>query len=149
MFKTILVPTDGSLLSAKAIATAVDAAKLCGGKIVGLSVAEPFPFPTLYSSTSGVEAATYEETMREHAQAHVNKLAEAAAAAGVSCEVVVTQSFSPSEEILKAAKRYACDAIFMASHGRKGLNKLFLGSETQKVLAHTTLPVLVIRNAQD
>jgi nucleotide-binding universal stress UspA family protein len=59
--------------------------------------------------------------------------------------VLATQSFSPSEEIVNTAKKYGCDAIFMSSHGRKGLSKLFVASETQKVLAHSTVPVLVLR----
>jgi len=72
-------------------------------------------------------------------------VADAAKQAGVACETVTAQSFNPYEEIIEVAKKYQCDAIFMASHGRRGLNRLFLGSETQKVLAHSDIPVLVLR----
>lgn len=145
MFKTILVPTDGSPLSDKAISAAIEFSKLAGGKIVALSVAEPYPFSPLHESASVIEATNYDEQMRARAQQIVDKVAELAKAANISCETCVTLSFSPYEEIIKIAKRYDCDAVFMASHGRKGLNKLFLGSETQKVLAHSIIPVLVYR----
>jgi nucleotide-binding universal stress UspA family protein len=145
MFKKILVPTDGSDLSDKAISQAIEFAKSFGSTIVGLSVAEPYPFTPLYEGVSVPESNIYEDRMRDLAQLHVQKITDAAKEAHILCETFTTQSFSPYEEIVAAAKKYGCDAIFMASHGRRGLNKLFLGSETQKVLAHTTLPVLVLR----
>jgi len=145
MFKTILVPTDGSQLSAKAIDTAVDFAKVSGGRIVGLSVAEPYPFTPLAEGAMAADPGIYEESMLAMARQNVQQIADAAAAAGVPCEVIVTQSFSPSEEIISTAQKHECDAIFMSSHGRKGLSKLFVASETQKVLAHSTLPVLILR----
>lgn len=145
MFKTILVPTDGSLLSDKAINAAVEFAKLAGSKIIGLSVAEPYPFAPLYQNTGASDTTIYEAKMREAAQLHVQKVAQAAKDANVACDIVISQSFSPYEEIISTAKKFNCDVIFMASHGRKGLNRLFLGSETQKVLAHSSLPVLVFR----
>lgn len=147
MFNTILVPTDGSALSDKAISAAVELAKAHGGKIVGLSVAEPYPL-TLWAEGSGAVApdiTEYDEKMHERAQQNVQKIAAAASAGNVPCQTSIARSFDPSDEIVKAAKEFHCDVIVMASHGRKGLNRLFLGSETQKVLAHTTLPVLVIR----
>ena len=79
------------------------------------------------------------------AQSRVNRIAELAQAAGVPCETVVVQSTKPHEEIVRASNDYDCDCIFMASNGRKGLNKLFIGSETQKVLATAQVPVLVYR----
>lgn len=146
MFKTILVPTDGSPLSDKAIKLAIEFAKLHGGKIVAVSVAEPFPQYTVFSEIAYVpNSDIYEKQAQELAQQYVQKVAAAAAAADVPCETSVASSFSPYEEIIKACDGFHCDAIFMASHGRKGINKLFLGSETQKVLAHSTVPVLVIR----
>jgi nucleotide-binding universal stress UspA family protein len=145
MFKTILVPTDGSDLSDKAINAAIEFGKSSGSKVVGISVAEPYPFSPLYQTAAGADATIYEDRMREVAQMHVQKIADAAKEANVGCETAVAQSFSPYEEIIAAAKKFGCDAIFMASHGRKGLNRLFIGSETQKVLAHTDIPVLVFR----
>lgn len=145
MFKTILLPTDGSDLSEKAIDTAIEYAQLCGAKIYGISVAEPYPFTPLAESAMSIDPTAYEESVCNLARQHVGKIADAAQAAGVSCEVSVVLSFSPDEEIINAAKKYHCDVIFMASHGRSGLSRLFLGSKTQKVLAHSTIPVLVLR----
>jgi nucleotide-binding universal stress UspA family protein len=83
--------------------------------------------------------------MERVAQQNVNKVAAAASAANIPFEGLVSLAPSPYQEIVAAAEKYGCDAIVMASHGRSGLNRLFLGSETQKVLAHTHLPVLVLR----
>lgn len=145
MFKTILVPTDGSTLSDKAINAAIEFAKFGGSKIVGFSVAEPYPFSPLADSSMADDPAVFEEHMRSAAQQHVQKIADAAKTAHVPCETSIAQSFTPYEEIVNAAKKFNCDVIFMASHGRSGLSRLFVGSETQKVLAHTTIPVLVLR----
>ena len=145
MFKTILVPTDGSPMSDKAINAAVEVAKQNSGCVVGLSVAEPYPFTPLAASTFSDERSLYEEKARDIARQHVQKVKAAAHVLGVPCEVVLTQSFSPSYEILAAADRFGCDAIFMATHGRKGLSRIFIGSETQKVLADSTIPVMVFR----
>ena len=145
MFKTILVPTDGSPLSDRAANAAVEFAQRTGGSVVGLSVAEPYPCSPLSGDTFSDERSRYEDKGRDIAAEHVRKIAAAAKALGVPCKTVVAQSFSPSDEIVATAERMDCDAIFMATHGRKGLNKLFVGSETQKVLAHTTIPVMVFR----
>lgn len=87
----------------------------------------------------------YEAEMRKEAQQNVQRIADAANAANVPCETLTPQSLDPYEEIVNAAQKHGCDVIFMASHGRKGLSRLFAGSQTQKVLAHSTIPVLVIR----
>lgn len=145
MFKTILVPTDGSPLADKAINAAIEFAQTSGGKIIGLSVAEPYPYTPMTDGSVAVDANAYEDKMREMAHLHVQKIANAAQAANVPCEICVRQSFRPYEEIISVAISNKCDIIFMASHGRTGLSKLFVGSETQKVLAHTNIPVLVFR----
>ena len=145
MFKTILVPTDGSALSVKAIEAAVEFAKFAGSKIIGLSVAEPYPYSPLSENAMTFDANLYQEQMIQMAHLHLQKISDAAKSAGVACETVVGQSFSPSDEIVHVSKEKNCDAIFMASHGRKGLSRLFVGSETQKVLAHSQLPVMVFR----
>lgn len=142
MFRTILVPTDGSALSDKAIASAVDFAKISGAKVIGLSVAQPDLYGPLYESAVTV---ANEQRALTVAQSYVDKIASIALSLGVPCETLVTKSFSPAEEIINAAKKFHCDAIFMASHGRTGLSKLMIGSETQKVLAGSTLPVMVFR----
>lgn len=147
MFKNILLPTDGSSLSDKATARVMELARIHGGKVVAISVVQPFPFVTLAGDSGMVapDAADYENKVQGAARDNVNKVAAAASAANVPFEGVVALSPSPYQEIVATAEKYGCDAIVMASHGRTGINKLFLGSETQKVLAHTELPVLVLR----
>lgn len=145
MFKTILVPTDGSSLSDKAIAVAVAFAKQGNARLIGLSIAEPGYGPQLAEGSTVFDADAYARKMHEIARMHVDKVAEAASIAEVPCETLVCTSANPYEEIIRTAKQHECDAIFMASHGRKGLSALFIGSETHKVLAHSSVPVLVIR----
>lgn len=145
MFKTILVPTDGSERSDKAITSAIDYAKHCGSRIVGISVAEPYPFSPLAESSMAIDPGIYEDNVRSLAEQHVKKVADAAEAAGVPCQTATMLSFAPDEEIVNAAKAYECDVIFMASHSRSSLSRIFLGSKTQKVLAHSSIPVLVLR----
>jgi len=146
MFNNILFPTDGSDLSDKATATVIELARKHGGKIVAVSVVQPYPFIPLGDTGISVpDMGVYETRMMDITRDNVDKVAAAARAAGVACETVTSVAASPYEAIVEAAEKHGCDAIVMASHGRKGLNKLFLGSETQKVLAHTTLPVLVLR----
>jgi len=145
MFKTILVPTDGSLLSAKAINAAIEFASGNGSKVIGFTVVEPYPISYLAEGSVVIDPDAYDKEMQALAEARVKNIADAAKARGVTVETEIAVSTSPGEEIVKAAEKFHCDVIFMASHGRKGLNKLFVGSETQKVLASTNLPVLVIR----
>lgn len=145
MFKKILVPTDGSPRSDRVAQAAIDLAKQLQGSIIAISIAEPYPFPPISESayTGGSEA--YEQRSLELAQEHVAKIASAATAAGVPCETLVAHAMNPHEEIVNAAETHHCDAIFMATHGRKGLNRLFAGSETQKVIAHAKVPVTVFQ----
>lgn len=145
MYRKILVPTDGSVLSEKAITAAIEFAKNHPGcEIIGFSVAEQLSFNQIESLTKLGES-DYMVREQLSAQARVDRIAELAHAANVPCETVVAQSAKPHEEIVRAADQYHCDCIFMASNGRKGLNKLFIGSETQKVLATAQVPVLVYR----
>jgi nucleotide-binding universal stress UspA family protein len=144
MFNTILVPTDGSSLSANAIRAAIEFALVNHSKIVAISVAEPLSYTAFADGVSFIpNSADYERHIRELAQSHVQKIVDAATVAHVPCETHIALSFSPSDEILKASDAFECDVIFMATHGRKGLNKLFVGSQTQRVLAHSTIPVMV------
>lgn len=145
LFRKILVPTDGSPLSDKAVEAAIAFARDQGAQLVGLSVAEPYPFSPMSESAFLDERDAYEARSRELAQERVGRIAAAAKSAGVQCETTVAQSFAPYDEIIKAAEGQGCDLIFMASHGRKGISRLFIGSETQKVLAHSTIPVMVYR----
>jgi nucleotide-binding universal stress UspA family protein len=144
MFKKILLPTDGSELSVKAVQGALKMAGQLGASVVGLTVVEPYSYSTL----SEYRPETLEAFEARNAQAAEQRLApliEAAKQAGVPCETVSVKSFSPYEAIIDTAGKYGCDVIFMASHGRRGLSAILLGSETQKVLTHSTIPVLVYR----
>jgi nucleotide-binding universal stress UspA family protein len=144
MFKKILLPTDGSELSVKAVQGAIKMASELGASVVGLTVVEPYSYSTL----SEYRPETLEAFEARNAQAAEQRLApllQAAQAANVPCETMAVKSFSPYEAIIDAAKKSGCDVIFMASHGRRGLSAVLLGSETQKVLTHSTIPVLVYR----
>ncbi|MBZ2207398.1 universal stress protein [Massilia soli] len=145
MFNTILVPTDGSAISQQAVDAAVEVARCCGASIVALSVAEPYPLTPLVEGAMVVDPGLDSRAMTAQAQARVDAVAAAARAAGVPCMTEVAQSFHPHQEIIAAATRHQCDAIFMGSHGRRGISRLIAGSETQKVLAYAPMPVMVFR----
>lgn len=145
MFHNILVPTDGSPLSQRAVKAAIDFAAATGATVVGLSVAQLYPFMLMPEAGSMVDLSVYEEVQEQSAQQHIHQLKELAEAAQVRCEVLTSRGIHPYEEIIATAKARECDLIWMASHGRKGLDKLLLGSETQRVLAHSSIPVLVYR----
>jgi len=144
MFQNILVPTDGSELSLRAVRGAVELAARLGARIVGLTVVEPYAYASL-SEYRPETIAEYEQRADQLARDRLASLESAAREAKVPVETSVARSFSPFEAIIEAAQRHACDAIFMASHGRRGLSAVLLGSETQKVLTHSTLPVMVYR----
>ena len=144
MFKRILVPTDGSELTAKAVAKAIDLAKALGASIYTLSVKEPFPYSAI-SEMQPVPPQEFFDAQERIAAERVNSVREAAKAAGLACEAHTIEAVHPWEAIIDHAKANACDLIVMSSHGRRGVTALLLGSETQKVLTHSTLPVLVVR----
>jgi nucleotide-binding universal stress UspA family protein len=144
MFKRILVPTDGSELSDKAIAAAVDLAGMLKAAVIGMTTVEPYSYANL-SEYRPESLDDYEARMEKIGSERLGTIANAAAKAGVAVESVVTKSFSPYEAIIDTAKTKKCDLIVMASHGRRGLNAVLLGSETQKVLTHSTIPVMVYR----
>lgn len=143
MFKTILVPTDGSELADKAAQAAAEFAQDTHGKIIALAVAEPYPYSPLAEPAFLPDPAAYDKGVLELAETYVSKVKAAAEQAGVPCETYTMLSADPAKEIIATASRHGCDAVFMASHGRRGIQRLLLGSVTQKVLAHSTLPVVV------
>ena len=145
MFKKILVPTDGSPISEKAVRAAIDFAAATGASIVGLSVAQLYPYMLMPEAGAIVDNAMLEQAQDQMAQQCVNTLADHARSAQVACTAIARRAVHPYEEILALAKEQHCDLIWMASHGRRGLDKLLLGSETQRVLAHSTVPVIVYR----
>jgi nucleotide-binding universal stress UspA family protein len=144
MIKKILLPTDGSELSTKAIVGAIELAAKIGAKIVGVTVVEPYSYSSL-SEYRPESFDDYEARMEKAAAERLENLENVAKAANVEVQTMVSKSFSPYEAIIDAANKNGCDAIFMASHGRRGLNAVLLGSETQKVLTHSTIPVMVYR----
>ncbi len=145
MYKRILFPTDGSEITAKAVQTALGMAKLTGGELNVLAVKEPFPYSAI-SEMQPVPPQEFFDAQERVASARVTAVTEAAAAAGVRAQGYTVEALHPWEAILDHAKTQGCDLIVMASHGRRGMSALLLGSETQKVLTHSTLPVLVVRD---
>ncbi len=147
MFKHILVPTDGSKLSVKTIKQAVKFAKSVGAKITGFYATPEFG-STYYGDgyiLRAPSANAYAEASEKQARKCLSTVEVEADVEKVPCEVLHVVSDSPYEAIIEAAKKKKCDLIFMASHGRRGLSGLVLGSETHKVLIHSKIPVLVCR----
>lgn len=147
MYKNLLVATDGSKLSTKAVVHAIGLAKPLGAKITAFYAAPDYPLPmyadgVVYEPVSKKE---YAAMMAKEATKVLDAVAAKAKAAGVECTTVHMIAPAPWEAILSAAKKEKCDAIVMASHGRRGVSALLLGSETQKVLTHSKVPVLVYR----
>lgn len=143
MFKHILVPTDGSDLSLKPLQSAIAFAKHHHGSIVTLSVSEPRMF---YGTDPEAlkDGQVHEEDAKQEAMDTLQGIRDAARQAKVPCQTVIVQSSSPAEEIVRAAKQYGCDAIFMATRGTFSmLDKLFDESQTHKVLETASVPVVV------
>jgi nucleotide-binding universal stress UspA family protein len=144
MYKRILVPTDGSDITAKAVQTAVGLAKASGGQVLTISVKEPFPYSAI-SEMQPVPPQEFYDAQERIAAARVKGVTDAAQAAGVPCTGVTVEALHPWEAILDHAKAQGVDLIVMASHGRRGVSALLLGSETNRVLVHSPLPVLVVK----
>lgn len=145
MFKHILVPTDGSKLSEKAVKQAIKLAQQLKARVTALHVIPKFHTFTYQTELLEMTAGEYDKVSDTHAQNYLGFAQRAANAAGVECNGVRTRSDQPYEDIIKTAKKNGCDLILMASHGRRGIEGFLLGSETQKVLTHSSVPVLVYR----
>jgi len=163
MFKHILLPTDGSELSAAAIRQGILFAKSIRAKVTGVCVMPlhyKFIYATLIPTESMEESAiqckelaetflgTIEdrvELAKEFAKGYLSTIEKIAREAGVVCDVIYERNDSPYEGIIRVAEQKGCDLIMMASHGRRGVGALLLGSETQKVLTYSKIPVLVYR----
>ena len=145
-YQHILVPTDGSALSRKAVRAAVELARVLGGRITALYVV-PEGVPTFFSGDklygSGVLAPKYREAIRKAAEEALGFARTSAAAAGVPCSSARTLARAPWQAIVHTARERDCDLIVMASHGKRGLAAL--GSQTMKAVAHTRVPILVCR----
>jgi len=146
MFRHLLLPTDGSQLSKAAIQKGVQFAKSFNAKVTGLYVMPEFHAVAHQTETMG-DGEEFARECRAVADGFLSVIEEAARAAGVTCDSALVTSDYPYEAIIKGAEEKGCDLIMMASHGRKGLQGLTLGSETQKVLTHCKIPVLVYRQA--
>ena len=145
MFKHILIPTDGSDLSRKAVLYGVQLAKASGAKVTALTVTDPYLAATMDAVLIPVGEEDYEEQSRLLAERAMEQVKMAADAAGVPCETIREVHDQPYRAIIDAAHALNCDLIVMASHGRRGISALLLGSETVKVLTHSTIAVLVYR----
>lgn len=146
MFKNILIPTDGSEQSQRAVRMGVELAKLHQARITGIHVIPDYHLLIAYEGAfDPVTEERIEEEARARAESYLAFVRSTAEAAGVSCDTVCETSDHPYDAILKTADAKNCDLILMTSHGRKGLAAVLLGSETRKVLTHTHVPVLVVR----
>lgn len=147
MYTRILVATDGSDLSQKAVASAIDLAVACKAELIALQVVAPYPISYFEGGIAidGAEIARVEALWTETAKAHVKAIANMAQNKGVKTQGITSRSDVVSNAVIAAATQHDCDLIVMASHGRRGLSRLLLGSETQQVLTHATTAVLVVR----
>jgi nucleotide-binding universal stress UspA family protein len=145
MYKNILVTTDGSEFSERAFGHAAALAKLLNAKLTAVTVTAPIQFVAIEGVVYPEDPEKHKQMIAAQAKAALDAVAKVAAAQGVPCETVQVESPQPYEGILATAKSKGCDLIVMASHGRRGLSALLLGSETQKVLTHSSIPVLVYR----
>jgi len=145
MYKHILIPSDGSELSKKAVDHGIGLAKALSDKVTAVTVSEPFH---IFAVEPGMVTDTpdeYKKRVAALAAKYLKAAKDAATAAGVACDVVQVEHEHPYETIIDTARKRGCDAIVMASHGRRGVSAVVLGSETVKVLTHSNIPVVIVR----
>jgi len=147
MYDRILVATDGSTLSKKAVTSAIQLAATCGAELIALKVVPRYPQAYFEGSIplAASEISRIEKQWTEAAQANLDAVQKSAKTKGVTTKTVTVKSDVVSDAIIATAKKQKADLIVMASHGRKGIKRLLLGSETQQVLTHSHVPVLVLR----
>jgi nucleotide-binding universal stress UspA family protein len=147
MFKHIFVPTDGSELSRATARRAVTFAREAGARVTAFFAKPEYPI-AYFGEGALIDPTTPEkfaEMADQQAAEYLGELTALCAEAGVECQTVSVVSDIPYEAIIEAAEKAGCDLIFMASHGRRGISGFLLGSETNKVLTHSKIPVLVYR----
>jgi len=151
MYKNFLLPTDGSEPSEAAVDAALKLAAETGAQVLALNIQMPYVPPAFaeMALAAPFTDTEYERAVTQASEKLLASVAERARALNVSCKTMTKLDTSVWETIIDVAEDEACDLIFMASHGRKGLAALILGSETQKVLTHSGVPVLVHRRPQD
>ncbi len=148
MFKNILMPTDGSKLADRAIIHGINLAKSLGAKVTLLSVVPEFRMiaDESFAMPMSIQVKQrYEKEATARAEKKLATISARVAKAGLQCTSVVVSSDLPYQQIIEVARKRKCDLVVMASHGRRGLTGLLLGSETIKVLTHSKIPVLVVR----
>ena len=147
MYQRILIATDGTPLSNKAADHGIELATLAGAEVIVLTVVPRYPVSYIEGGMSipVTTVGDVEKQWADAAQAVVDKVKGAAEARGVKAKAVTKRSDLVSESIIATAKKYQCDLIVMASHGRKGIKRVLMGSETTQVLTHSHIPVLVLR----
>ncbi len=146
MFKHILLPTDGSRYSELAVFRGVEFARQVGAKVTGIYAAPEFHLLSYRAAALAESQEQFALDVQSHAEKYLAFIRDTASEAKVPCETLIERSDHPYDVICRAAKQRQCDLIVMASHGRRGLTGLILGSETQRVLTHTDVPVLVWRS---
>jgi nucleotide-binding universal stress UspA family protein len=146
MFRNILIPTDGSEQSQRAVKYGIELAKLHGSRVTGIHVIPDYHLLIAYEGAfDPVTEERIEEEAKARADIYLGFVRKECGEAGVQCATVCETSDHPYDAILRAAESHVCDLIVMTSHGRKGLAAVLLGSETRKVLTHAKVPVLVVR----
>ena len=145
MYKHILIATDGSELAGKAVAAGFDLARQLEAQVTVVTVTEPWPAFVAGDATFGFPIDDYEKAANESATNILSGVSKLARKAGINCVTVHDKDQYPSEGILKTAVKNGCDLIVMASHGRRGLGRLLLGSVATKVVTDSTVPVLICR----
>jgi nucleotide-binding universal stress UspA family protein len=148
VFKHILLPTDGTAAAHPAIDACLRFAREIGARVTALHVA---PALHIFAYEPGVTESVRQAVIKDrelHSKKYLDDVGQRAAAAGVPCQTMLVTSDFPHDAIIEAARSGECDLIAMASHGRGGIGALLLGSETQKVLTHSAIPVLVWRGAE-
>lgn len=148
MYKKILLPIDGSEISAQAANSGICFARQIGAEIVTINVTQPFStligFDGMAASYA-ISDGDYEEAAKKEALEYLKPVLERAETAGVKASSIIVSNYSVADGIVEAAKENQCDLIYIASHGRSGLSRLLLGSVTIKVLSLASTSVLVYR----
>jgi len=145
MYKHILIATDGSELAAKAVAQGLAVAKALGATVTAMTVTEPWVAVAPGEVAMAFPVKEYDESVKANAARILSHVADEAKAMSVPCETLHVKDQFPAEGIIETASARNCDLIVMASHGRRGLMRLLLGSQANKVLTHSTVPVLICR----
>lgn len=145
MYRNILVATDGSELAERAVAQGLELARALRAKVTAVTVTDYLPVGSANLMPQPSDAARYESAAARTARGLLDQVRAKAEALGVACDTVHVADELPAEGIVKACNGNGCDLIIMATHGRRGLDRLLIGSQTNKVLAASSVPVLVCR----